>query len=64
MWQNLTKPTRGQGAGRKPLGDAKMLTGTFRRTAEQAAKLEALGGGAWLRAQIDAAPWPRGTKPK
>lgn len=33
----------------------KMGTGTFRRTDSQAAKLEALGGGAWIREQIDRA---------
>lgn len=51
--------------GRPPLPpELKKQTGTFRRTAEQALKLEALGGGPWICAQIDAAAWPRGTKPK
>lgn len=51
--------------GPKPLnGDEKMGTGTFRRTNEQAAKFDALGGATWLRATLDNTPWPRGTKPK
>lgn len=49
-------------SGRPPLGDEKMGTGTFRRSQEQADKLCVLGGSEWLRAQIDAAPWPRGSK--
>lgn len=45
------------GAGRKASTDPK---GNFvlRITGEQRLKLEALGGAAWLRQQIDAAPWP------
>lgn len=57
--------TANKRTGRPPLPDElKKLTGTFRRTAAQALKLKALGGAAWICAQIDAAPWPRGKKPK
>lgn len=60
----MTTPTKNLG-GRPPIPDElRKKTGTFRRTDAQALKLEALGGGAWLCAQIDAAAWPRGTKPK
>lgn len=60
----MTKTTKHPG-GRPPLPtELKKKTGTFRRTDEQAAKLAALGGGAWICAQIDITPWPRGTKPK
>lgn len=53
---STTAPKR---RGRKPLSpELKKKTGTFRRTPAQAAKLEALGGAAWICAQIDAAPWP------
>lgn len=54
------------GPGRPTLSETgeNMETGTFRRTEEQAVKLEALGGAKWIRAQIDAAPWPRGAKPR
>lgn len=56
-----TKPVM----GRPPLPpELRKHTGTFRRTAAQALKLEALGGGPWICAQIDAAPWPRGKKPR
>lgn len=48
-------------AGRPRFNEEKMGTGTFRRTQEQADKLCVLGGSEWLREQIDAAPWPRGT---
>lgn len=44
--------------------DKRLITTHFRRTKEQGEKLDALGGAAWIRAQIDFAPWPRGTKPK
>lgn len=50
-------------AGRKCIGDKKMGSGTFRRSDEQAQKLDALGGSQWIRDQLDAAAWPRGTKP-
>lgn len=57
--------TKKRSGGRPSLPpELKKHTGTFRRTNEQAAKLDALGGAAWICAQIDATPWPRGTKPK
>lgn len=61
----MTKTLPKHPGGRPPLPpELKKKTGTFRRTDEQALKLEALGGGPWICAQIDAAAWPRGTKPK
>lgn len=61
----MTKIPPKHPGGRPPLPpELKKKTGTFRRTDEQALKLEALGGGPWICAQIDAAAWPRGTKPK
>jgi hypothetical protein len=59
-----TKTTKNPG-GRPPIPEAEKLTTlTFRGSIEHREKLAALGGGAWMRAQIDAAPWPRGTKPR
>lgn len=46
----------------KLLGKARMVPASFRAEPEQLRKFTALGGGAWLRGLIDAAPWPRGTK--
>lgn len=50
-------------AGGRPtnasLGGERMEPVGFRCTRAQAEKLDALGGAAWLRAQIDAAPKPR-----
>lgn len=62
MSKTKTQPKRA--GGRPQIGPEPLLTSSFRRTATQAVKLEALGGNAWLREQIDAAPWPRGSKPK
>lgn len=60
----MTNKTKHAG-GRPPLPDhERKKTRTFRSTDDQAAKLAALGGGAWICAQLDATPWPRGTKPK
>ncbi len=51
--------------GRPPIDDADRLkTRTYRSKDAQDAKLAALGGPSWIRAQIDAADWPRGTKPR
>lgn len=50
---------RREGAGRKPDGQVKMIQTAFRVTPQQREKLKRLGGSAWLRAQIDAAPTPR-----
>lgn len=49
--------------GRKCFGKEKMGTGTFRRSEDQAKKLDALGGSQWIRDQLDTTAWPRGTKP-
>lgn len=49
------------GAGRRRLGDEVMKPRTFRSTDAQSEKLDLLGGGAWLRSQIDKAKVP--TKP-
>jgi hypothetical protein len=46
----------------KPLGSVRMITQSFRAEPEQCRKMAALGGGEWLRAMIDATPWPRGAK--
>ncbi len=46
----------------KLLGKTRMVPASFRAEPEQLRKFTALGGGAWLRGLIDAAPWPRGTK--
>ena len=59
-----TKDTVKRPRGGQLLGDRKMITHTFRASEDQLLKLDALGGAAWLRAAIDAAPWPRGTKPR
>lgn len=55
---------RAPGAGRKPINGEAMKTRSIRCTALQDQKLDALGGSEWIRTQVDAAPWPRGTKPK
>ncbi len=62
----MTKKPAAKHAGGRPKAstEEKMHTVTFRRTHEQGLKLDALGNGEWIRAQIDAAPWPRGTKPR
>jgi hypothetical protein len=45
-----------EGAGRPKIDAASpTVTAVFRLTAEQRAKLKALGGSAWLRRQIDEA---------
>ncbi len=47
------------GAGRKPLAPGEQtITYTVRLTEAQRTKLEALGGGAWLRERIDRARLP------
>jgi hypothetical protein len=46
-------------AGRPPQGGEAMLPRSFRCSEKQAEKLDRLGGSAWIRAQIDAAPTPR-----
>lgn len=47
------------GAGRKPLAPGEQTTiYTVRLTEAQRTKLEALGGGAWLRERIDRARLP------
>jgi hypothetical protein len=46
----------------KLLGSARMVTQSFRAEPEQLRKFTALGGGEWMRAVIDATPWPRGAK--
>lgn len=48
----------------KLLGKARMVPASFRAEPEQILKFAALGGGAWMRAKLDAEPWPRGTKVK
>jgi len=47
------------GAGKKPLYGVKMGHITVALNAEQKAKLQRLGGNAWLRARIDAAREPQ-----
>lgn len=55
---------RAPGAGRPRVADEPLRPQSFRCTDAQSAKLTALGGAQWMRDQIDAAAWPRGTKPK
>lgn len=43
---------RRPGAGEKPLYGVRMVTVTIRLTPGQKARLEALGGGAWVRQQL------------
>jgi len=59
-----TQKTRPPGRPTKAASGEAMKTQTFRRTEAQGAKYDALGGGTWLRATLDATPWPKGTKPK
>lgn len=49
------KPKAPKGAGRRRLGEEVMKPRTFRSTDAQAVKLDRLGGGAWLRSQIEKA---------
>lgn len=62
MPRKTTKPTHGgarAGAGRKPLAEGQETTiVSIRLTLTQRTKLEALGGGAWLRERIDRARLP------
>lgn len=44
-----------KGAGRPRLGEEVMRPRTVRMTDTQAAKLDRLGGGAWIRKRIDEA---------
>ncbi len=57
-----TPPQRGgrrPGAGRKPLTPGEeTVTYTVRLTSAQRDKVEALGGGAWIRQRIDKARLP------
>jgi hypothetical protein len=46
----------------KLIGKTRMVPGSFRAEPEQLRKFAALGGGAWMRAKLDAEPWPRGTE--
>ncbi len=70
MRKNAMRPAPVGRPSAAATGVEKLTTGSFRRTALQAEKLEALGaaagisGGDWLRKQIDAAPWPRGARPR
>jgi len=49
-------PNRGQ--GRKPIKEGQdTVTVSLRLTTAQRAKLEALGGAAWVRDRIDRAKW-------
>ena len=51
----------GRGQGRKPIqAGAETVTLSLRVTPSQRAKLARLGGAAWVRRQIDAAPDPVG----
>lgn len=49
------KPKAPTGAGRPRLGPEAMKPRTIRTTDAQAAKLDRLGGGAWVRQRIDEA---------
>jgi hypothetical protein len=51
----------GRGQGRKPIKPGeKTVTVSLRATERQREKLSRLGGGAWFREAIDAAPEPGG----
>lgn len=59
----MAKKEAAPNTGRPRFGDEKLQTTSLRLNTAQREKLEVLGGAAWLRDQIDAAKWPRGTKP-
>ncbi len=50
--------TRAPGGGRNPIYDQPMKSCNTPMTDEHRAKLKRLGGAAWIRAQIEAAPEP------
>lgn len=53
--------TRAPGGGRKALYDTPMKAVNIPVTEQQREKLRRLGGAAWIRQQIDAAPEPEHT---
>lgn len=54
----MTTPARKSVGAPRKYGEP-LKTSSWRRTDTQAAKLARLGGDAWLRDQIDAAPEPK-----
>jgi hypothetical protein len=49
----------GRGQGRKVQGKAKMVVAPIRLEPEQKAKLQRIGGAAWVRRKIDDEPEPK-----